>query len=329
MWERPEDRLALLELLTRGTLKRRDSQRGAFDWLAELSWTRASGRRDEVTLVTERRADLVALLDRVWPTWGADHVEMLEAGVAPTPAGWATLEDARRSASLPALPARLNRRTAAAATAPGAKATLTATRLGTLGSREIVDDGALRIRPAEGVIARRGQRTLALDTVAAILDEVVISDRALRDGLTLEGPLRAVVTVENLGAWRDMPRPPGFMLVHVPGWNTATARRLLSLVKAPTLHFGDLDPNGIRIVRHLREHHPALRWLVPPFWREHLPDARPRDWPPDLDLSDAPDLVRDLAARGLWLEQERLVLDPRLPAAMESALCDATTVQHL
>jgi hypothetical protein len=30
--------------------------------------------------------------------------------------------------------------------------------------------------------------------------------------------------------------------------------------------------------------------------------------------------VRELAARGLWLEQEALVVDPRTPAAMEAML---------
>lgn len=32
--------------------------------------------------------------------------------------------------------------------------------------------------------------------------------------------------------------------------------------------------------------------------------ALPCEWPDDLDLSGTPELVRELAARGLWLEQE-------------------------
>lgn len=322
MWVRPEDKLALLELLTQSRLKRRRSQELAFDWLSELPWTRASGRRDEVLLVPERRRDLVSLLDRVWPGWRAQHIELLEAGEPPTPTGWKKLADRRRADSLPELPERLNRRTAAAATAPGAKSTLTAARLETLGRREVVDDGVARIRPAEGMIARRAGRSVRLDEITGVLDEIGISDRALRDGLELEGPVDALVTVENLGAWRDMPRPRGWMLVHVPGWNTSTVRQLASLLAGvPALHFGDLDPNGVRIHRHLTASLPGLGWLVPTFWRELVSlHARAQEWPDDLVLEDAPELVRELASTRRWMEQERVVLDPRFEEAMKDAL---------
>lgn len=40
----------------------------------------------------------------------------------------------------------------------------------------------------------------------------------------------------------------------------------------------------------------------------------------DLDLDFAPMPVRALAARGLWLEQQCIVLDPRIPDALEAAL---------
>jgi hypothetical protein len=37
-----------------------------------------------------------------------------------------------------------------------------------------------------------------------VLAEVAIPERALMDGLHVEGALRAVLLVENLGAWRDL-----------------------------------------------------------------------------------------------------------------------------
>ena len=55
-----------------------------------------------------------------------------------------------------------------------------------------------------------------------------------------------------------------------------------------------------------------LRWLVPDFWAEHLPAARPCRWPEGLVRPDDPPLVRRLAEEGHWLEQEPLVVDPRL-----------------
>ena len=321
MWDPIPERLALLELLTTSTLRRRTPQHTAHAWLAELPWTRATGRQHELALVPEHRPELVALLDRVWPDWRAEHLALLELGQPPTPAGWRRLADHRRAEALPLLPDRLNRRTAAAVTAPGAKSTLTPSRRDRLGDREVVDDGLIRLRPPPGLHARRGDRVLPLDDVVALLDEVAVTDRALRDGLVLAGPLDAILLVENLGPWRDLPRPAGWLFAHVPGWNTSTLRQLLTrLPVVPLVHFGDLDPNGVRILRHLRAALPHLAWLVPPFWREYLDThAHRRPWPKDLSLADTPPLVRDLAATGRWLEQEPLVFDPRLPAALESA----------
>lgn len=321
MWERVEDRLALLELLTVGTLKRRTAQAAGYGWLSELSWTRNTGRRNEIRLMAERRAELVELLGRVWPGWQAEHVALVVAGEPPTPAGWTRLGDKRRAATLPDLPAQINRRTAAAAAAPGAKSTLTDERREVLGEVEITDDGVARLRPPPGLVAVRGNRRLDLDEVAAVLGEVGVSDRALRDGLRLEGRIDGVLLVENLGAWRDLPAHGRWMYVYVPGWNTMTVRQLLGAIpRASVVHFGDLDPNGVRIYRHLREYLPDLRWLVPEFWAELVDrHGQLREWPDEFDLEDAPELVQELARRGLWLEQERLVLDVRLLGALEEA----------
>lgn len=154
-----------------------------------------------------------------------------------------------------------------------------------------------------------------------MLGEVAIPERAFLDGLELEGHLRALLLLENLGAWRDMPAPAGFLLAHVPGWDTATVAHLLDHVaQVPVIHFGDLDPNGVRIYLHLRERRPDLRWFVPPFWAE-LVDSHGlhAPWPADVDVSAAPALVRELAARAIWLEQERIVVDHRISAALEWA----------
>lgn len=319
MWDRVENRLALLELLTEGVLKRRTAQARGFEWLTELSWTRATGRRNEIRLVPDRRSELVELLDRVWPDWKSEHVGLVVAGEPPTPAGWTRLGDRRRAEALPEVPRQLNRRTAAAATARGAKATLTGERRDVLGEVEITNDGVARLRPPPGLVARRGGRALELDWLLAVLGEVGIGDRALRGGLRLEGRIDAVLTVENLGAWQDLQAHGRWMYVHVPGWNTTTVRQLLAVMPAvPVVHFGDLDPNGVRIYRHLRENVPDLGWLVPGFWGELVTNhAQRREWPDDLDVADTPELVQSLARRGLWLEQERLVLDPRLPGALD------------
>jgi len=47
--------------------------------------------------------------------------------------------------------------------------------------------------------------------------------------------------------------------------------------------------------------------------------AQKREWPDDLDLADAPELVQSLERQSLWLKQERLVLDARLTTSMDEA----------
>ncbi len=321
MWETMEERLALLELLSRAALRRRCAQSAAFEGLSELPWTRATGRRDELGLVEGRRDELVALLERVWPMWREGLADLATHGLPPTPEGWGRLLDARRAAGIPELPERLNRRTAASLAAPHSKATLTPGRRAALGETEATHDGTVRLRPPDGLVARTGRGTVDLAEVARVLGEVCIPERAFLDGLALEGPLRAVLLVENLGAWRDVPAIAGWLLAHVPGWDTVTVGRMLDRVAhVPVVHFGDLDPNGVRIFYHLRELRPDLRWLVPGFWAEYVDrHSLCAPWPEDLDLSAAPALVRELAGRGLWLEQERIVMDPRIVTAVEDA----------
>jgi hypothetical protein len=178
------------------------------------------------------------------------------------------------------------------------------------------------MRPPRGLLARTERGQLDLEAIARVLGEVAVPERALREGLTLEGAIRAVLLVENLGAWRDLPDLDGWLLVHVPGWDTPTVGLLLDRLRSvPILHFGDLDPNGIRILQHLRTMRSDIRCFVPSFWEESVVTrGLPGAWPEDLDLREAPPLVQRLAAQRLWLEQETIVLDPRLPAALLSML---------
>jgi Wadjet anti plasmid transformation system JetA-like protein len=318
-WRAPVARLALLELLVRGSLKCRRAQAPAWDLLAELPWTKRTGRRDELALVERGRGELVALLTRVWPGWSEALAELTARGLPPTPEGWTALEDARRAESLPAVPGRLNRRTAAALAAPSSKATLTDRRLAALGDIAATHDGSIRIRPPANLVARTPRGTVDLSAIAAILGEVSLPERAFDEGLSLEGEVRATLLVENLGAFCDLPAIDGWLYVHVAGWDTATVGLLLDrLEHAPVIHFGDLDPNGVRIHYHLRGRFPGLRWFIPGFWAEWIESKGQRcAWPSDLDIGDAPALVRELAARGVWLEQEPVAVDSRTPAALE------------
>ncbi len=323
MWSTDAERLALLELVVSGRLRRRAGHAAAFDHLAALSWTRRASRKDEILLAEDRRVELIALLDRVWPAWTEARAELETHALPPTLDGWSQLQDLRRAARMPELPERINRHTAATLAAPHSKSSLTRTRRAALGETQATHDGLIRIRPPVGLRARTADGALDLGEIGRVLGEVALPERAFLDGLTLEGPLRATVTIENLGAWRDLPAVPGCLLVHVPGWNTTTtlSHLLARVAHAPLVHFGDLDPAGARIIRHLRESRADVCWLVPSFWGEYV-DAYglPCEWPPELVSPELPPLVQDLARRGLWLEQERLVIDPRIGGAIEAVL---------
>ncbi|MBF2758892.1 MAG: DUF2399 domain-containing protein [Ectothiorhodospiraceae bacterium AqS1] len=327
IWEDKNARLALLELISQGSLKRRHTQRRAYHVLADLPWTQPTGRRDEIGIAEERRDNLVELIDRVWPEWQSALEDLSAAGLPPTPEGHARLRDIKRAADIPEdLPDRINRRTAAALVAAHSKATLTCARKQALGEIAQTQDGSIRLRPPLRLTARTTRGTLDLAQIATVLGEVSIPERALLDDLTFQGSVRAVLLIENLGSWRDLPPPPNWLLAYVPGWDTATVARLLdrldhSIEGIPVIHFGDIDPNGVRIMLHLRKRIPNLKWFLPEFWFDLAPTtAQTTTWPQDLDLTFAPACVRRLASQGQWLEQERITLDPRTLAALEEAL---------
>jgi len=331
MWKTPEGQSALLELLNRGTLKRRRGQLQIWDALAEVPWTRLSSRRDELRIVEDRRGQIEEILDRDWPGWRELSAALAARSLPPTMDGLAALEDERRAAEISGLPERLSQRTAAAIAAPHSKAMLTDRRRSSLGGTEITRDGIVRMRPCDGISATSERGRVDLAAVASVLGEVSLPERALREGLRISGSMRAVLLIENLATFCDFPNMQGWLLAHVAGWDTSTIRLLSEqFANVPVVHFGDLDPNGVRIHQHLKADFPSLLWFVPCFWGEYV-DSRgqKRQWPDNLDLENAPSLVRELAKRGLWLEQEVLAVDPRTPSALESLLDSCVFRHHL
>lgn len=320
MWDRPLHRAALLELCVEGRLTKRKGQAEAWNELDELSWTKRTTRGDELVIVEMRRAEVEELLGRVWPEWRSVAAALKAEGLPTSPRGLARLEELQRQAATPGpFPARLNKRTAAAAVAPHSKAGLTKQRRQALGEVDLTRDGIVRVRPHRGLSLRCDGRTLDPSAWVATLGEIALPERALQSGLELTGsPPELVLLVENLGTYIDIRPPDDWLVAYVPGWDTSTTALLLRQCRElPVVLFGDLDPAGVKIAAHLRSLHPGLRWATFDLWRSLLPDfGLVEDWPEDLDLSEAPPIVQELAQKGLWLEQERLVLDPTLIPAL-------------
>ncbi len=315
MWNDIANKLAALELLAYGELKRREIQGSAYDHLTRLGWTTPSSRKDTIRLRPECKTQLEYMLSKVWPEW-AKFLDELEQHALPiTPTGYKKLVDRRRAEAIPPTSLELSKRTASALTAPHSKSTLTHERTLALEDVSILEDGLLRIIPPAGMRAIRGDDQIAFDDLIPVFGEVGLPQRAFSHGMKLEGSVSGIMFVENLGAWRDMEHPRGWILVHVPGWDTRGVAEFLSMFpNTPTYHFGDLDPNGVRIFQHLHSRFSQVLWFVPEFWSEYIDDySIPGAWPEDFVFPTAtPSFVQGLAKQERWLEQERFALDPRL-----------------
>lgn len=332
-WGERDNALALLELVVSGELRRRKRQGEARRQLEALGWIRRSARQDRVELAPEHRARVAECLDGAWAEWRMVAAELQRLDLAPTAAGVDALEQRRRAVRVAELelPSRLNRHTAAALLSRHSKAALGPFEQVVLDGVELTDDGLVRLRPSQGLCLSVDGRTLDARALAHVLGEVVLTERALRDGAVLSGLRpRATLTVENLGAYIDATVPDDVLVVHIPGWNTRLAKMLLDPIgEVPIVHFGDLDPNGVAIVEHLRRWRGDVEWLVPAYWEELRGDhGLGRVWPKGPLPADTPEWVRELVADGLWLEQERLVVDDRWREALADALEAATCRGH-
>ncbi len=304
------DALAWMALLVDGRIVRGQGNADVWTLARDAGWVEATGRRDELRLVEPHRLDVEARLDRLWPHWRVDLEALMAAGLSPTRRGWQALQEKQRRDRLPsALPGALNRRTAAAALRDHAKARVEGDAFdGTV----LTHDNVLRLRPHRGLVLERGQERLDGASVASMCGEVCVSERALDAGTCLAGSKpRAVLLIENIGVYVDLQLPDDWCAVHVPGWNTRMVERARDFWPgSPAAIFGDLDPNGVAIARSLRGVWPDLEWFVPSFALAYLERGHPKTWP--VLATEVPAVIHELAERGVWLEQEVFLFDPRL-----------------
>jgi hypothetical protein len=322
-WENSEYRAALLKLWATHILKRSSKVQPLVEHLLELGWITQSPRQSELMLNELGLARLPVLLDRVWPTWRETLDQLHNANLPLTAEGLGDL--ARTSRSLPPLPQRLHHKTYAALARAHSKCLTDKEPLPS--DLTLTTDGVLRIRANQGLILGLGTHQLSGDEVMAAVGEVILPERAILDGIRVYGALPgAVMTVENLGPFIDMPKPLELLLIHQPGWNTSLSRQLMqALGPMPSplhfgpmpvrFHFGDLDPEGLAIYQHLHREEQSTRLFLPAFWDEYvelfahpLADA----WPQKIVESFSEPLLQRLFAANSWLEQEPIILDERI-----------------
>lgn len=313
-WQRPEVQWALVTLLVTGELRRNRANGDLVDWLNAVGWVGQSPRRDLFRLNPGRRSDVELRLAAAWPDWQRDLAALDSEGLPRDESGLRQLR--RRRLPLVPMPQRLHRKTWMARCGAHSKAGIP-DALPPPGLT-LTDDDLLRLRPNPGLALRFADGTeQPCDDWVRRLGELTIPQRALDAGLALAGDLPLwIMTVENLGAYIDLPLPPQALAIHQPGWNCRLAQRFVALLPAtvPWWHFGDLDPEGLAIFAALGSGTRRPRLFLPAWWRDYLPT---HGLPLEGDRSEpAADpvfgLVAELGAARLWLEQEAILLDPRL-----------------
>lgn len=322
MWHEPAHRLALLELQETGKLQRRSAQSLAWSELLTLGWACRTSRHNELAIVPMFRSRVEEVLDGCWPEWRTIQAALHERSLPPTEAGLNTLRSQQRLASAGELPRRLNQKTAAAVLGEHSKAQLGKSARSVLQECTVTSDYLVRLRGCQGLTLMRDGATHDAATLEQLQGELIFSERALLDGTTLEGAPAALLLVENVGIFVDLVPMPGWLIAHIPGWNTQAAKRLFDLFpNIPAFHFGDFDPDGLEIYRHLQQARPSLRWIVFDWFADYLPSHRlMKSWPDEEELAELPPLIQRLTQEHCWLEQEVLVFDERLWPMLQSLL---------
>lgn len=284
--------------------------------LIRLGWTRREGR----LLVAADSAELIARLERLSPGIRRAALQVRELGLDPfDPAGYRLA--ARVAQGMPPVPAQLSRKVASAVLTPHSKHPLSDAEAARAGIIRLLGDGLFRARSAGPLeFSAAGGASVDVARLTASLGEAALPERFLvRCECTSDAP-SAIAFVENSGAFTELPLPPGLLALHTPGNDVGAARILRLLPGVPVIHFGDWDQRGreaaARVEAEARSTGSPFRWLCPPwltdYFATHAMTAKNTPWKRPFD--DLTTHVQWLAERGMWIEQEAVILDPRLPA---------------
>lgn len=312
----------LLSLLLHGEAKVTRALDEEVAFLCRLGWA-TRHRGTAIRLKDIGKSGVRERLDAVWPEWetasravreadddpldeDAYHRLRVRVGVASFPAHW---------------PRQVNRRTAAALLAGSAKAPLTERHRAQVGSEEITRDDVLRVRAFTPLtVTIGGCLTADVAMMTSVAGDMPLPERsfALQEWA---GDPAIIVTVENKGAFIDLPEAPGALVIHCPGYNIDLSLTLIERWNCPVVHFGDFDADGLAIARTMRARlGERVRWLIP----DAIRDLAATHWKihRGIGTGDVPKhaVLEQLAANTLRLEQEALVLHASFPRTCEELL---------
>jgi hypothetical protein len=140
--------------------------------------------------------------------------------------------------------------------------------------------------------------------------------------LRLTGRPTAVLTIENYASFNRHVREvaDGALTIYTGGFPSIAVaellKRIATEVDAPFVHWGDVDPGGIRIFRHLEE--VVARQMRPHLMTRELAEQFGRPCPPDITLGSIAKTDSGVADLAEWLAHgtdtkalEQEAIDPR------------------
>ena len=326
-WENLENRMLLARLYFDRSLRKNKSNHDVIEYLLNLGWIVQTPRVMEVEVTETGLNGAPLLLNRLWPQWKQVSEMLKKAGLPLSVKNLKKIERQKLTQAFK-MPKILNKKTLAALFAEHSKAT--PDNLPDFPDVTVTTDDLLRLRANKGLILTFSTGKLYCDTLMDLLGEVIIPERAFLDGITVEGIFpKVIMTVENLGAFVDLPKPQSMLAINSPGWNSLLTCKLLATFPQNInyYHFGDLDPEGLDIAKHLEEKAPQkLRHFIPGFWQDYIKTHSQKlnkTWPSRFSQGVANPMIKKLIDSQCWLEQECILADSRLFKSLAD-LCNAT-----
>lgn len=315
------------EFLAGPSVRRLRRNERVIDGFAIHGWITHTSRKGEFAITESGRSIAEKRLPQNWPSWREDLASFAILGLSAEDAGAWNLLRRAQSNQVPRLLACINRRTLNAWERRHSKVDAKPPSQ-PLGAPQVTVDEVTRLRlPLGSQVRLDGGDALDCDNLTKILGEVSVPERAWKHITGIAAPgARAIISIENKGAYVDFPAVPEAVLVFLPGDNISGLRQVASRMPGrPIIHFGDLDPAGIEIFEGLAAEKLPVRHFVPSYVEEFvLTHAQPckNAWPAR-DYSKFHPVVSKLASRGYWLEHEALVLDHRFEAELDGLMRSA------
>lgn len=272
------------------------------------NWIRSGYKKGEWILIEENRQELIDYLSTIWPTRHLDIPLLARRNLSPhNESHLKHLPTLRRS--IEPINGMINNKTLRSLYGNGPKGS---SWLEPTKDTIITHDAITRFKPNMGLFFQKGSEKIDLTKQAMVCRECAIPQRAYLNGAGFTGsPPKAIVTIENLGAYIDMPTNQDYLYIFSPGSDLNPAKLILSqFPNVLWVHFGDIDPEGLNIFASLRN---ALdrngRFYIPSYADEYLDLSQKKNvvWSDD----DRYPLIQRLKDKNIGMYQEVLTLDMR------------------